>query len=163
MKKEPAAVLESLKKNAKTLQLATLTSNGEPAISYSPFVSDENGNFYIFVSLLANHTQEILNHPQVAVMLIADEQETRQIFARTRVTYQCHAQVIQQENAFYQPILEAMQARFGEVVGLLRTLADFRLIQLSPQTGRFVMGFGQAFLLVGDDLKQLQAIGPDKN
>lgn len=161
MSKPPQDVLNTLLTHSKTLQLATLNQQGEPAISYAPFIRDSVGNFYIFVSLLASHTQEILNHPQVAIMLIADEQETKQIFARTRAIYQCQAQVIETQAAIYATTLEAMQARFGEVVGLLRSLADFRLIQLRPQAGRFVMGFGQAFTLGGQSLSELQPIGPD--
>ena len=159
MSKNPKETLGQLLEQTQTLQLATLDAVGEPSISYAPFVQDEAGNFYIFVSTLASHTQEILNHPRVAVLLIADEQEARQIFARTRATYRCVAEVVAREATIYPQMLDALEARFGNVVGMLRGLGDFVLFRLTPQSGRFVMGFGQAFVLAGEGLGELQHIG----
>lgn len=110
---------------------------------------DDAGHFYIFVSLLSSHTQEILQHLSLSILLIEDEQDARQIFARTRVTYHCVAEVVAREAVEYAPLLDAMEARFGNVVGLLRGLGDFVMFRLVPQSGRFVMGFGQAFVLAG--------------
>ncbi len=163
MSKNPEETLGQLLKCAKTLQLATLDALGEPSISYAPFVRDDAGHFYIFVSLLSSHTQEILQHSQLAVLLIEDEQMARQIFARTRVTYRCVAEVVAREAAEYAPLLDAMEARFGNVVGLLRGLGDFVMFRLVPQSGRFVMGFGQAFVLAGEGLRELQHIGPGQS
>jgi len=56
-----------------------------------------------------------------------------------------------------------MEARFGNVVGLLRGLGDFVMFRLVPQSGRFVMGFGQAFVLAGAGLRELQHIGPGQS
>ena len=112
MSKNPKETLGQLLEQTQTLQLATLDAVGEPSISYAPFVQDEAGNFYIFVSTLASHTQEILNHPRVAVLLIADEQEARQIFARTRATYRCVAEVVAREATIYPQMLDALEARF---------------------------------------------------
>ncbi|MEN9422729.1 MAG: tRNA ((37)-N6)-methyltransferase TrmO [Pseudomonadota bacterium] len=159
MSKHPEETLGQLLESAKTLQLATLDAGGEASISYAPFVRDDAGNFYIFVSGLASHTQEILHHPQVAVLLITDEQDARQIFARTRATYRCVAEVVAREEAAYPLMLDKMEARFGNVVGLLRGLGDFVLFRLQPQSGRFVMGFGQAFVLAGEGLRDVQHIG----
>ncbi len=158
MNQSPANQLLQLLTTQQTLQLATLDTNGNPAISYAPFVRDEMGNFYIFISGLASHAQDLLQHPAVAVMLIADEQDARQIFARTRVTYQCSAEVVTRDTPEATSLLDAMQARFGEVVGVLRGLGDFVLFRLKPQSGRFVMGFGQAFVLTGDALQTLEHI-----
>jgi len=160
IRRSPPEVLGKLLAEAQTLQLATLDAAGEPAISYAPFVRDAQGNFYIFVSQLASHTQDLLGHPHAAVMLVADEQDTRQIFARTRATYQCAVETVARDAVQFPQRLDAMQERFGEVVGLLRGLGDFVLFRLKPQSGRFVMGFGQAFVLAGDGLRELQAIGP---
>lgn len=158
MNQSPASQLLQLLTTQQTLQLATLDTNGNPAISYAPFIRGESGNFYIFISGLASHTQDLLRHPNVAVMLIADEQNTRQIFARTRATYQCSAEVVARETPEATLLLDAMQARLGEVVGVLRGLGDFVLFRLKPQSGRFVMGFGQAFTLTGDGLQTLEHI-----
>ncbi len=159
MSKNPEETLGQLLNQAKTLQLATLDALGEPSISYAPFVQDDAGHFYIFVSLLSNHTQEMLQHPQLSILLIEDEQDARQIFARTRASYRCTAQVVERAAVEYAPLLDAMEVRFGNVMGLLRGLGDFVMFRLVPQSGRFVMGFGQAFVLAGEGLRELQHIG----
>ena len=141
MSKHPEETLGQLLESAKTLQLATLDVFGEESISYAPFVRDDAGNFYIFISGLASHTQEVLQHPVVAVMVIADEQDARQIFARVRATYRCVAEVVARDEVLHAQILDAMEVRFGNVVGLLRGLGNFVMFRLKPQAGRFVMGF----------------------
>ena len=40
-----------------------------------------------------------------------------------------------------------MQDKFGEVVGVLRSLSDFHLLALRPESGRYVIGFGRAFTI----------------
>lgn len=162
MSKSPQETLGQLLAGVQTLQIATLDVAGEPAISYAPFVQDVSGSFYIFVSGLASHTQEILSHPQVSVLLVEDETVARQIFARTRATYRCVAEVVARDDAIFPPMLDALEARFGNVVGLLRGLGDFVLFRLKPVSGRFVMGFGQAFVLAGEGLRELQHIGPEQ-
>jgi hypothetical protein len=158
----PQVQLQQLLGHCQSLQLATLTADGNPAISYAPFLQDSQGNFYIFISQLASHTQDLLHQRKAAVLLIADEHDTRQIFARTRASYDCEAFNIQRDAPEYQALLEAMQARFGEIVGLLRGLGDFMLFKLKPISGRFVLGFGQAFILTGDNLQTLQHIDAPK-
>jgi heme iron utilization protein len=38
-----------------------------------------------------------------------------------------------------------MQGQFGQVVSLLRSLPDFHLFALCPESARYVAGFGQAY------------------
>lgn len=159
--KEKQSLEESFanfKQSVKTLQLSTLTVEGKPNASYSPFVTDEQGNFYIFVSQLASHTQDLLANPQASILLIQDEVETRQIFARRRISYQCDVEVVVAENSDYLSMLDALQERFGNVVELLRTLPDFILFRLTPYQGQYVKGFGKAYKLVGDGLLELEHI-----
>jgi putative heme iron utilization protein len=47
--------------------------------------------------------------------------------------------------------IQAMQDAFGEVVGVLRSLSDFHLFVLRPESGRFIVGFGQAFSINVND------------
>ncbi|MGB1092722.1 MAG: HugZ family protein [Oceanobacter sp.] len=161
MSDNPYEVLQTLKSQAKTLQLATLNNKGQPAISYAPFVLDADGDFYVYVSELASHTAELLTHGQAAVLLIADEQDTKQIFARTRANFDCLASVVDQGEAAYEEILDRFEFRFGNVMNVLRTLNDFRLIRLHPISGRFVMGFAQAFELAGPGMTELTHISRD--
>ena len=150
----------NFKQSVKTLQLATLTAEGKPNASYSPFVIDEQGNFYIFVSQLASHTQDLLANPQASILLIQDEAQTKQIFSRRRINYQCDVEVVSDESTEYVPMLDALENRFGKIVELLRTLPDFILFRLKPTQGQYVKGFGKAYKLVGDGLLKLEHISP---
>ncbi len=150
----------NFKQSVKTLQLATLTPEGKPNASYSPFVIDEQGNFYIFVSQLASHTQDLLANPQASILLIQDEAESKQIFARRRISYQCDVEIVGDESSDYIPMLDALENRFGTIVELLRTLPDFILFRLKPTQGQYVKGFGKAYKLVGDGLLKLEHIKP---
>ena len=148
----------NFKQSVKTLQLSTLTVEGKPNASYSPFVVDKQGNFYIFVSQLAGHTQDLLANQQASILLIQDEADTRQIFARRRISYQCDVESVSDESSDYLLMLNALEERFGNVVELLRTLPDFILFKLSPYQGQYVKGFGKAYKLVGDGLLELEHI-----
>jgi putative heme iron utilization protein len=48
------------------------------------------------------------------------------------------------------------ETRFGEIIVMLRQLEDFQLFHLSPQGGRFIMGFGAAYEVDPNNLGQLQ-------
>lgn len=148
----------NFKQSVKTLQLSTLTAEGKPNASYSPFVVDKQGNFYIFVSQLASHTQDLLANPQASILLIQDEADARQIFARRRISYQCDVEIVSDDSSDYLLMLNALEERFGNVVELLRTLPDFILFKLTPYQGQYVKGFGKAYNLVGDGLLELEHI-----
>jgi len=152
---------DSFKQSVKTLQLSTLTTEGKPNASYSPFIEDDSGNFYIFVSQLAGHTQDLLSNPQASILLIQDEVETRQIFARKRISYQCDVIAIPPNDPRYDSILDSMEKRFGNIMELLRNLPDFILFQLTPYQGQYVKGFGKAFKLKGKGLLELEHIVPE--
>lgn len=156
------ALFHELRAKASSLVLATVGNNGLPNISYAPFVDDEEGDFFVYLSGLSEHTTKLLTNPVAAVMLMEDELDTRQVFARKRITYQCAIEVLDREHPGYERILDAMSERFGNVVTIIRSLPDFYLFRLSPVSGRFVAGFGQAYELSGDDLTQLVHVGVDR-
>jgi putative heme iron utilization protein len=160
MSKSPDEEFKKLLNKVQTLHLSSLKENGSPNISYAPFTKDEQGNYYIFISQLAAHTQDLLINPQVSIMLSEDEQDVRQIFARTRVSYDCHVETVDPSEMIYVDMLDQMQNQFGKVLELLRSLPDFILFRLVPEQGRFVMGFGQAYDLAGEGLQELQQVGP---
>jgi len=160
MSKSPDEEFKKLLNKVQTLRLSSIKENGSPNISYAPFTKDEQGNYYIFISQLAAHTQDLLINPQVSIMLSEDEQDVRQIFARTRVSYDCHVETVDPSEMIYVDMLDQMQNQFGKVLELLRSLPDFILFRLVPEQGRFVMGFGQAYDLAGEGLQELQQVGP---
>jgi len=128
-----------------TLLLSTASANNLPDISYAPFVRDEAGVFYIYVSELARHTANLLDNPRASIMFICPEVESRNPFARERVVVMCRVIEVFRDDPVYVSQLNALQAKFGETVGLLRSLPDFHLFALRPESGRYVVGFGRAF------------------
>ncbi|MEI6542887.1 MAG: pyridoxamine 5'-phosphate oxidase family protein [Methylococcales bacterium] len=138
---------QDLVASPKTLMLSTASLNGIPDISYTPFVRSSNGAFYIFVSKLTSHTINLLNNPQASLLFIKSEVESPNLFARERAILNCRAQKIERGDSLYNEQLNALQDKFGNVVGLLRTLSDFHLFALQPISGRYVVGFGRAFTI----------------
>jgi hypothetical protein len=139
----------------KSIILSTVSDDGFPHTSYAPFVMDEGKNIYILASDLAQHTQHLRNSNKASILFIAEESKTPQIFARTRLTFNCTATIIERETTQWQLIIDQMQERFGEIVGMLRGLMDFHLFKLTPTQGQFVMGFGQAYQISGEQLDVL--------
>ncbi|BAY62403.1 pyridoxamine 5'-phosphate oxidase-related FMN-binding protein [Calothrix brevissima NIES-22] len=138
--------------------ISTVSEAGIPNASYAPFVMDNAHNIYIYVSGLATHTKNIYANPHVCVLFIEDESQTHQIFTRRRLSFDCKASLIERETAQWNHIVEQFQQRFGEIIEVLRSLNDFRIFQLTPSEGRFVVGFGAAYHISGDNLQQLVQI-----
>jgi len=155
--------LQSLLTGCQSLVLATLDESGAPAPSYAPFVRDRSGAFFVFVSGLADHTRNMGRDDRVGVMLIDDESDSRQIFARRRLMLDCRSEAIGPDSPEYESRLDAMEQRFGEVVGMLRGLPDFVLFRLVPVSGRFVLGFGQAYAVEGPAMELSGPLGPNSN
>lgn len=152
---DPQPVLRELRASCRSLQLATLDAEQQPHCGYAPFIIDEaadDGAFVIFTSQLSLHTRDLLATGHAGVMLIADESASPEIFARTRVSYNCIAETVPRDSGVYDNLLDQLQERHGKMIGLLRSLPDFVLFRLVPQSGQFVMGFGKAYRLGGPRL-----------
>lgn len=141
--------------------ISTVNEQGIPHASYTPFIMDEFKNIYIYVSGLASHTINIHAHPCVSVLFIEDEAKTANIFARRRLNFDCNASLIERETYQWNQIVEKFQARFGEIIEMLRSLPDFRIFQLTPIQGRFVVGFGSTYNINSDNLHQLVPVTKD--
>ncbi len=139
--------LQELLASQQTLLLSTASVNGIPDLSYAPFVRDELGCFYVFISELAAHTANLSSNPQASVMFVRPESESSNLFARERAVFQCEAKEIGRDDNLYGMQLQALQNQFGEIIGVLRSLTDFHLFALNPISGRYVAGFGQAYTI----------------
>lgn len=135
----------------KTIILATVSVSCSPDISYAPFLRDQAGCFYIYISKLASHTVNLLNNPQASIMCIRPESESPNLFARERAVFDCRVREITHDDEIYTARLNALQEKFGEVVSLLRSLPDFHLFELRPESGRYIVGFGRAFTIDVND------------
>jgi putative heme iron utilization protein len=140
-----------------SLQLATASRGGEPEASYAPFYRG-GGNFFIYISDLSRHAANLAENPRAAVMLLEDEAEAKNPFARRRATYQCLAEEVPRGSQEFELTMDAMQEAFGNFVGMVRKLGDFHLYRLEPIAGSYVAGFARAFRLVGEDLDRLERV-----
>ncbi|MBU6228485.1 MAG: pyridoxamine 5'-phosphate oxidase family protein [Cyanobacteria bacterium REEB459] len=150
------AAYQNLSNQLQSLILATVNADGSPQISYAPYVMDEIHQIYIFASGLAGHTANLLRGGEVSVLLIADEAQSAQIFARQRLTYQCTVQPVPRDSALWSRVSDRFLDRFGDIIETLLSLGDFQIFQLSPRGGRFVMGFGAAYEVDPNRLSQLK-------
>lgn len=128
--------------------LGTRGEDGFPELSVAPFVREED-MFAMFLSDLAPHTRNLRREPRVEVLLLDDEAETRQPFARQRVSLSCSVEEVAPDTARSEAMFALMERRFGGMVPLLRGLPDFHLFLLKPYGGRYVAGFGKAYRLEG--------------
>ena len=129
----------------RTLLMATVSADGIPEASYAPFVRPDDNCFYVYVSALSRHTGNLDINRRVSVLFIEDERDVKQLFARTRLTFDCRAELIERESERWQTIMDMFQDTFGNVIELIRPLTDFKLFGLWPQSGIYVKGFAQAY------------------
>ena len=142
----------------KTLQMATASAAGEPEASYAPFVRTDDNAFYICVSDLSRHTGHLAANSRASVLLIEDESEAAQLFARRRLVFECAAGQVERGSARWNAVMDLFEHEFGAVIGLIRPLADFRMFALVPRRGVFVKGFGQAYRIAGPGLDALRHV-----
>jgi len=146
---EPKEISEkyfSFLSDFKTLSMATLSQEGEPHLSYCPFVFDrESSEVFVLISEIAEHTKNILFHPKLTLMLIEDESKSQKMFARKRLTLFCKATQVQRDDGRYEKIIDGLKDRHGEIISTLSSMSDFRLFALNPQNARMVLGFGEAY------------------
>jgi len=137
----------------KSVTLATVHHDGSPLASYTPFSeNDEKNGLWILVSDLAGHAQNLDRSKECSVLVIRDEQDSAQVYVRERLQYEMDAAECPRDDSRWNEGVAALRDRHGGLVDTLTTLGDFRLFQLRPQTGRYVVGFGQAYELKSGSL-----------
>lgn len=143
--------IQEMKRQVKTLVLATLDKEGKPNVSYAPFVIN-NGEYQVLISTIARHARNLQEIPKVSLMLIDDESCSREIFARRRLTFDAQSRLIERNTAEWDQAIAGLKARHGEIVDDLAQMQDFNVFSFKPEHGLFVKGFGKAFDVSVDDL-----------
>lgn len=129
---------------SRSLILATTSAEGDAEASYAPFLLFEN-RYYVFVSQLAKHTGNMRRQRQASILFIQPEVAASNPFARQRLIFNCKIEEVERQQPLFEPLLDAMQQRFGDTVSLLRRLPDFHLLAMTPTQGQYTAGFGKAF------------------
>ncbi|WP_066570372.1 hypothetical protein [Snodgrassella sp. CFCC 13594] len=145
------------------LILATTGTQGAAQASYAPFIFvAEEGALFVLLSGLAPHTQSLQRTGVADVLLLQEEAQVRNVFARARLSYAVTVQPVASDEALHDVVLTAMKAKLGATVDVLRQLPDFVLFRLQPQQGRLILGFGQAYEFTPGRLGQAVWLGVDK-
>ena len=151
--------MDSLIESVQSVILASVDGAGNPLSSYAPVFVDENCRFYIYISSIAKHTSQIRRSKRASVMLIEDESVAENLFARKRLTVDCQALIVDRDSSDWMQIISKMESRHGETMGYLKELVDFDLLKLTPSEGRLVLGFGRAYEVSGESLKDIGYVG----
>lgn len=154
---DPAEALERLLEEVPVASLAVAGEEG-PAVSLVPWVRTRGPTrLWLLVSELSAHTAALRKSPRAAVMVSEAyrEGDPRSNHALTRVTLTVDARFVEREEARERGAERLYRERFpiGET---LLGLGDFHWVELTPVgSGGFVMGFGRAYRVGGDELEQL--------
>ena len=140
--------LAGLLRKERIAHLATLRA-GAPMASMTLYLADESFSaFYVHVSRLAWHTQDMLQDPRVALSIAQTDDGRADPFTLMRVTIRGGAdQLLQQDPALKDRWLQ----RFPEQA-INFELADFSFWKIVPRDARFVAGFGRIHNLSAAEL-----------
>ena len=128
-----------------SLILSTTSEENEPLTNYSPFVT-QNGNYYICISSNLPHFNNVINTKKAHVLIIEDEAEAMNIYARKRLYFSVECELEKDtENIF-----TLFDTRYGDSLSFLRDMPDFRVIKLIPGEKSLVLGFGAAYKMGND-------------
>ena len=157
MNKEVEQKIVQLKKRNTNIVLATIDSEGQALASQAPFVLDEDGNFLVLVSGLAEHGRNLRTAEAASVMLMQDETGLANPFARERLSFNCTVELLLPGSEPRKNGEQLMLQRFGKFVHTLLQLPDFAMFRLSPVEGRYVAGFGAAYAIENGEIRQLRS------
>jgi nitroimidazol reductase NimA-like FMN-containing flavoprotein (pyridoxamine 5'-phosphate oxidase superfamily) len=148
MDSDSAALLSKLIARERIAHLATLRG-GAPMASMTLYLpAPDFSAFYVHVSRLAWHTQDMMQDGRVALSISETDDRRADPFTLMRVTVRGEASQLN-DNA----LKESWLARFPEQA-INFTLADFSFWRIVPRDARFVAGFGRIHNVSAEELKR---------
>ena len=142
---ETAQLLKRLLAKERIAHLGTLRS-GAPMVSMTLYLpAPDFSAFYVHVSRLAWHTQDMLQDARVALSIAERDDARADPFTLMRVTIRGEAAQVADGPK------DAWLARFPEQA-INFQLADFSFWRITPRDARFVAGFGKIHNLSAKDL-----------
>jgi len=146
---ETSLLLRNLVVKERVAHLATLR-NAAPMASMTLYLPDRDFSaFYVHVSRLAWHTQDMAQDARVALSIAETDDGRADPFTLMRVTVRGDALQIQGKN---DELKRRWLERFPEQA-INFELADFSFWKITPRDARFVAGFGRIHNLSAADLK----------
>ncbi|MBX2991814.1 MAG: pyridoxamine 5'-phosphate oxidase family protein [Bacteroidetes bacterium] len=154
MSPQSQRTLLNLIRATRTAALGTLRS-GAPEVSMVLFAaSAECTDFYLHISRLAHHTQNILYDARVSLMLAEADDGSRNPLTLARVSIQGEALRLEEGSPEYEAGRSAYLDKFPDA-SMNFSLGDFGLYFIEPFTARFVAGFGKIFNLTLQDFRKM--------
>lgn len=138
--------IENLHETIRTVILSTMTKNGEVDTSYSPYFFDGN-DYYILISDLAPHSQNMKDNSNISFLIIDDESNTKNIYARRRLSFHATTSIVERESELFDNIIDQLAKRVSKMVYMLAEMKDFNLFKIRPTVGRLVLGFGKTYIV----------------
>ncbi|MGE4347841.1 MAG: HugZ family protein [Flavobacteriaceae bacterium] len=138
--------VKELMARCKSVILATIDSEGIPNSSYVPHVVIDN-KLYVLVSFMARHTKNLRDMKKVSVMFIEDEADTKQIYARERLTIDGTTSQIERGTEMWSRAVTGLTESHGKILDILTGMDDFIMIEITPLKGAYVNGFGSAYFV----------------
>src|SRR5260221_13726404 len=150
MDNETLGLLASLIRGERIAHLATLRG-GAPMVSMTLYMPEQDFSaFYVHVSRLAWHTQDMQHDAHVALSIAETDDRRADPFTLMRVSIRGEATQIPGGPK------EAWLARFPEQA-INFELADFSFWKIVPRDARFVAGFGRIHNLSAANLAEAGA------
>jgi hypothetical protein len=139
---ETRAALARLIGAERIAHLATLRS-GAPMASMTLYLpAPDFSAFYVHVSRLAWHTQDMQQDGRVALSIAESDDRREDPFTLMRVTIRGEALRIANDAPEFAALKSAWLARFpAQAINF--ELADFSFWKITPRDARFVAGFGR--------------------
>ncbi|MDA9639556.1 hypothetical protein N9T38_00770 [SAR116 cluster bacterium] len=143
---------DSILKSGQTLIIAAQDSGGFPQMGVTPTIR-MNGHFYIYPSRLSAHVRAMLAAGEAQFLIIEDEGNAQNIWARKRIKFDSDIIEIKRKSDEFNEASKAFSKAHGPTMDLIRDFTDFHLLKLLPREGVMVLGFAKAFALSGLNLQ----------
>ena len=132
--------VDALIERMNTFIITTYGDGIKTALGYLPFVV-HNDEVYVFPSTLAEHGTNLAKGANATVMFIEDEHTAAKLPARLRGIFEIEYEAVENDE-----VLDKMEVEIDGDYAIMRHLSDFTLYKITMKNGRYIQGFGAAYL-----------------
>lgn len=151
IKKEVEEFIQSFK----SVILGTISKSGEIDVTYAPHLKID-GEHYIYISEIGDHYNNLIeNQQKFEIMFLEDEKDAITAIARKRARFNVTAEFLSRDRENFEKIMDIFEKNIGEAFKIIRKMEDFHLVKLNILDGRYVKGFGKAYLLKDGKITQM--------
>ena len=149
MNRELTVVLQQLILGRMIAALGTL-HEGVPFVSMVPYAVASDGSFVLHVSRLAAHTQDMLDHPDVSLLITESEASGKTAAGAGARNGAGTGGNARRDSQKHIDARDVYLSRFPDAAPLFE-FSDFNIVIIKPMSARVIAGFGQAITITGDD------------